>query len=142
MRIILVLSFLASAALVFADELPAMRPGMWEFTRKAPMDPVNNPGQLNTFSNKECIKDMKAEFEKQKAMLSKMCKSSETRKSGNTYTTTSTCDTPQGKYTSKNITTVNGDSAYESRIEGGGTMAGKPVKWTEYLVAKRIGNCP
>ena len=141
MRIILVLIFLALAIPVFADELPAMRSGMWEFTRKAPMDPFNNPGKLNTFSNKKCIKDMKEHFGEQ-AKMAKICKSSEIHKAGNSYTTTTVCDTPQGKVTGKNITTVNGDSAYESKIETEGTMAGKPVKWTEYLNAKRIGNCP
>ena len=143
MRIILVLSFLLVPTLALADDLPAMRGGMWEFVRKAPTDPVNNPGKLSTMDKKECVKDMKAHFEKQKAMLSKMCKFSETKKSRNTYTTVSTCDMPQmqAKYTNKNVTTVKGDSAYESRIDTEGTAAGKPVKWTETVTARRIGDC-
>ncbi len=143
MRVFLVLSFLLVPTLALADDLPAMRGGMWEFVRKAPQDPVNNPGKLSTMDKKECVKDMKAHFEKQKAMLSKTCKFSETRKSGNSYTTTSTCDVPQmqAKYTNKNVTTVKGDSAYESRIDVEGTAAGKPVKWTETVSAKRIGDC-
>ncbi|MBI3393098.1 MAG: DUF3617 family protein [Nitrospirae bacterium] len=143
MRVILVLSFLLIPTLALADDLPAMLGGMWEFVRKAPTDPVNNPGKLSTMDKKECVKDMKAHFEKQKAMLSKTCKFSETKKSGNSYTTTSTCNVPQmqAKYTNKNETTVKGDSAYESRIDTEGTMAGKPVKWTETVTAKRIGDC-
>ncbi|OGW60363.1 MAG: hypothetical protein A2V83_03940 [Nitrospirae bacterium RBG_16_64_22] len=143
MRVILVLSVLLVPALALADDLPAMRAGMWEFVRKAPQDPVNSPGKLSTMNNKECVKDMKALFQKQKAMLSKMCKFSETKKSGNTYTTASTCDVPQmqAKYTTRNATTVKGDSAYESRSDTEGTAAGKPVKWTETVSAKRIGDC-
>ncbi len=96
MRTIVLLSIFAFATPVLAGAMPAMRPGMWEFTRKAPMDPFANPGQLSTMSTKECIRDMK---------------------------------------------TVNGDSAYESRIETEGTAAGKHAKWTETLSAKRIGEC-
>ena len=143
MRVILVLSVLIAPTLALADDMPAMRPGMWEFVRKAPQDPINSPGKLSTMNKKECIKDMKADFEKQKAKIAKMCKFSETKKSGNTYTTASTCDMPQmqAKYTNKNVTTVKGDSAYESRIDTEGTVAGKPVKWTETVNARRIGEC-
>lgn len=143
MRVILVLGVLIAPTLALADDLPAMRPGMWEFVRKAPQDPINSPGKLSTMNKKECIKDMKAHFEKQKAMFSKSCKFSETKKSGHSYTTTSKCDMPQmqAKYTNKNVTTVKGDTAYESRIDVEGTAAGKPVKWTETVNARRIGEC-
>lgn len=143
MRLVLLLGLLVSLTPVCADELPSMRPGMWEFIRKAPPDPINHPGQLSTLAKKECVKSMREVFLKQQGTLAKSCKFSETRKAGNSYTTTGACDMPQAqaRFASKNVTTVKGDNAYESRIDTDGTAAGRPVKWTEYLVAKWIGEC-
>lgn len=121
-----------------------LRGGNWEFTRTAPMDPINNPTQSSTITATKCITDVTAHFKTQVASLQKFCTVGQPKKEGNTYVTTSVCDAPSMKVhvNTTNTTVIHDAGSYDSTIETSGTIGGKPAKWTEKVVAKRVGDCP
>ena len=122
----------ACANPVAAEDLPALRQGMWEFQRTVGSQKI---------SNKECVnptKDMKqknAQFEKQG------CRISPLKRKGNAYTFTADCliRTESGQMNSHttSVITVESDRAYTVQVEG--AINGKPVK--ERLTARRISDC-
>ncbi|MBK9063212.1 MAG: DUF3617 family protein [Acidobacteria bacterium] len=104
----------------------------------APSRPPARRASLRTIQKKDCTNptdDMK----KQNDMLTKAgCKFSPVVRAGNTYTFSATCTMQGASGTSKSVLTVQGDGAFEIRVES--DFGGK--KTHEVLRAKRTGDCP
>lgn len=121
-------------AVPFAQQWPALRQGMWEFTRT--MQPPGG-GAATTVTSKRCI-DPVADMQRQNANLSKAgCTISAPAQSGKTYTFTAACKMMGVQSNTKSTLVVEGDSAYTLTVEG--TADGQPVK--ELLKARRTGDC-
>lgn len=121
-----------------ASSFPKFKAGEWEFTRRA----ANAPPNAQNLSVKECLDPAKS-MQEQNAMLEQAgCRFEPTGASGNTYTFVAQCDIPNvGKTTSRSVLTRESDSAYTVSVESEGEMNGKPMKTSETLIARRVGNC-
>ena len=61
---------------------------------------------------------------------------------GNAYTYAAQCDIPNvGKTRSVSLLTRQSESAYTVKVDSEGEINGKPMKTSELLSAKRVGNC-
>ncbi len=117
-----------------AQQWPALRQGMWEFTRT--MQPPGG-GAATTMTSKRCT-DPVADMQRQNANLAKSgCTISAPVKSGSTYTFTAACKMMGTESNMKSTLVVESDSAYTLTVEG--TAAGEPVK--ELMKARRTGDC-
>jgi len=128
----ILLSTLASGP-VLADDLPALRQGMWKFERTVGGEKIES---TKCASPTENMKSMNAKLEKSG------CRFSPVKKSGNVYTYTADCSMkmPTGATMSSRSTsvmTVAGDSSYKIDIDA--VTDGQASK--EQLVAKRVGDC-
>jgi len=129
---LLVSTLLCGAAV--ADDLPALRQGLWNFQRTV------NGKKIESTKCTSPTEDMK----KMSAKLVKSgCRLSPVKKSGNVYTYTADCSMkmPTGatlNSRSTSVLTVESDSSY--RLEVDAVTNGKASK--ERMVAKRIGDCP
>jgi len=128
----ILISALASGP-VLADDLPALRQGMWKFERTVGGKKIET---TKCASPTEDMKTMNATLEKSG------CRFSPVKKSGNAYTYTADCSMkmPTGATMSSRSTsvmTVAGDSSY--KIEIATVTDGQASK--ELLVAQRIGDC-
>ena len=128
---LLVSTLLCTAAV--ADDLPALRQGMWNFQRTVNGKKVE---ATKCTSPTEDMKTMSAKLEKSG------CRLSPVKKSGNVYTYTSDCSMkmPTGvtlNSRSSSVLTVESDSSY--RLEVDAVTDGQASK--EQMVAKRIGDC-
>ena len=125
----------AIPCLAIADELPALRQGMWEFTRT--VEDSIAPGKPMRMTNKQCA-DPTADMKKMNAALKGQgCKFSPSVKTGNTYTFESECTVQGVPMKSRSVMAVESDSAY--KIDVTSTAGTRSTK--EVLVAKRLGNC-
>ena len=128
-------------ALVFgaaAQEPPAFRKGLWEFTRT-----VEGTGQpKNTVTRKVCTSPTEDMRRGREQSAKAGCQLSETHRAGNTYRYTATCVLQNGKITSNQILTTQADSGYTVKIDSSGTVGGQTVSTKEELIAKRLGDCP
>lgn len=125
----------AIPCLAIADELPALRQGMWEFTRT--VEDSIAPGKPTNMTTKNCT-DPAADMKKMNALLTEHgCKFSPSVKTGNTYTFESECTLQGVSMKSHSVMSVESDSAY--KIDVTSTAATRSTK--EVLVAKRLGNC-
>ena len=131
-------SCLALVSVAAAQDTPAFRKGLWEFTRT-----VEGTGQpKNTLSRKACTSptdDMRVSREKS---AKAGCQLSDMQRVGSTYRYTVTCVLQNGKITSNQFLTAQGDSAYTVKIDSSGSVGGQTVATKEELVAKRLGDCP
>ena len=119
---------------VLADDLPALRQGLWNFQRTVNGEKIE---ATKCTSPTEDMKTMSAKLEKSG------CRMSPVKKSGNVYTYTADCSMkmPTGatmNSRSTSVLTVESDSSY--RLEVDAVTDGQASK--EQLVAKRIGDCP
>lgn len=122
------------AGIAAADEIPALRPGMWEFTRT--LIPVS--GKPQTMSDKICA-DPTAEMKRQNVLLTKAgCKFTPVQKKGKSYIFQAACTIQGVAGESTTAMTVESDSAYRLEIE---TRQGKR-RSRETLTARRVGDCP
>jgi uncharacterized protein affecting Mg2+/Co2+ transport len=126
-------ALLSLAPTALAQDLPAFRKGLWEFTRTI----EGGAGKTQKITTRQCTNptdDMK----KQNDMLTKAgCKFSPVAKSGNAYRFTSQCSIQGVSAQSKSVLTAEGDSAYRVNVES--QHGGQSTK--ELLVARRIGDC-
>ena len=135
-RIAFLLVATLAAGRAAADDWPALRAGMWEFNRT--IETPGSPGKPEVIQRKDCANPTE-DMKKQNAMLTKAgCKFSPVVRSGNTYTISSACTMQGLSSTGKSVLTVQGDGAYEIRVES--DIGGK--KTHEVLRAKRTGDCP
>ena len=119
---------------VLADDLPALRQGMWKFQRTVGGKMIES---TKCTSPTEDMKTMNAKLEKSG------CRFSPIKKSGNVYTYTADCSMkmPTGATMSSRSTsvmTVGSESSYKIEIDV--VTDGQASK--EQLVAQRIGDCP
>ena len=119
---------------VLADDLPALRQGLWNFQRTVNGEKIE---ATKCTSPTEDMKTMNAKLEKSG------CRMSPVKKSGNVFTYTADCSMkmPTGatmKSRSTSVLTVESDSSY--RLEVDAVTDGQASK--ERLVAKRVGDCP
>jgi hypothetical protein len=117
-----------------ADDLPALRQGMWKFQRTVGGKKIET---TKCTSPTEDMKKMNATLEKSG------CRFSPVKKSGNVYTYTADCSMkmPAGatmNSRSTSVMTVAGESSYKIEIDV--VTDGQASK--ELLVATRIGDCP
>lgn len=133
---LLLLAVALAAGRAAADDWPVLRAGMWEFNRT--IETPGTPGKPQTIQKKDCTNPTE-DMKKQNEMLTKAgCKFSPVVRSGNTYTTSSSCTMQGVSSTGKSVLTVQSDSAYEIRVDS--DFGGK--KTHEVLRAKRTGDCP
>ena len=129
---LLVSTLLCGPAL--ADDLPALRQGMWKFQRTVAGEKIESTQCVNPT---EDMRKMNAKLEKSG------CRFSPVKKSGNVYTYTADCSIkmPSGatmNSRSTSVMTVAGESSYKIEIDA--VTDGQASK--EQLVAQRIGDCP
>lgn len=116
-----------------ADELPALRQGLWKFHRIVAGKPMDVT---------RCT-DPREDMKRQNEMLTKIgCRFTPLKKVGNTYTFSAECaiKNPAGgtlASRSKSVITVESGSAY--RVEVVTSSNGQTQK--ELLVARRVGDC-
>ena len=129
-----IVAVLLFAGLAAADELPALRPGMWEFIRT--VAPAG--GKPQTLQNKKCA-DPTEQMKSQNAMFEKSgCTFSPVQKSGNRYTFKATCTVQGDTFESTTVMTFENEGAYRLDIE---SRHGKQAT-QETLTARRVGDCP
>ena len=129
---LLVSTLLCGPAL--ADDLPALRQGLWKFERTVGGKKIE---RTECTSPTEDMKTMNAKLEKSG------CRFSPVKKSGNVYTYTADCSMkmPTGatmNSRSSSVMTVAGESSYKIEIDV--VTDGQASK--ERLVAQRVGDCP
>ena len=118
---------------VLADDLPALRQGLWKFQRTV------GGKKIETTKCTSPTEDMK----KMNAMLEKSgCRFSPVKKTGNVYTYTADCSMkmPTGATMtsrSTSVMTVASESSYTIEIDA--VTDGQSSK--ELLVAQRVGDC-
>ncbi len=136
--LVFAVAFLSAAGAGAADAFPKFKAGEWEFTRAVPGQSQN----VQNLSMRECLDPGKA-MREQNAMLEKAgCKFDPPQINGKVYTYVARCDIPDmGKTTARSVLTAQSDSAYTIQVESEGEMKGKPMKTSETMEAKRIGNC-
>ena len=118
---------------VLADDLPALRQGLWNFQRTVNGVKIE---ATECTSPTEDMKTMNAKIEKSG------CRMSPVKKSGKVFTYTADCSMklPTGatmSSRSSSVLTVESDSSY--RVEVDAVTDGKASK--ERMVAKRVGDC-
>jgi len=118
---------------VLADDLPALRQGLWNFQRTVNGVKIE---ATECTSPTEDMKTMNAKIEKSG------CRMSPVKKSGKVFTYTADCSMkmPTGatlNSRSSSVLTVESDSSY--RLEVDAVTDGKASK--ERMVAKRVGDC-
>ena len=116
-----------------ADELPALRRGLWEFDRT--MERGGGPKQ--SVKARKCI-DPTEDMNRQRAMLSQSgCKFSPIAKNGNVYTYSARCTMAGLTVESKSALKFESDAAYRLDVESSeGGVASREV-----LIARRVGGC-
>lgn len=141
-RLLAIAALLAAAAPVTAlaasDDFPTFKHGEWEFTRRG----ENVPKHVQDLAVKECL-EPGAAIREQNGLLEKAgCKFDPAKIEGNVYTYSAKCEIPNvGKMQSTSVLTRDSDTAYKVVVSSEGEMNGKPVKTSETLIAKRVGNC-
>jgi len=118
---------------VLADNLPALRQGMWKFERTVGGKKIET---TKCTSPTEDMKTMNATLEKSG------CRFTPVKKAGNVYTYTADCSMkmPTGatmNSRSMSVMTVAGESSYKIEIDV--VTDGQASK--EQLVAQRVGDC-
>jgi Protein of unknown function (DUF3617) len=129
---LLVSTLLCGPAL--AEDLPALRQGMWKFQRTVGGEKIESTQCVNPT---EDMRKMNAKLEKSG------CRFSPVKKSGNVYTYTADCSIkmPSGatmNSRSTSVMTVASESSYKIEIDA--VTDGQASK--EQLVAQRTGDCP
>ena len=118
-----------------ADDWPALRTGMWEFSRT--IETPGTPGKPQIIQTKKCT-NPSDDMKKQNEMLKKSgCTFTPPVRAGNTYTYSATCNIQGATGTSKSVLTVEDDSAYSISIES--DFAGTSTH--EVLHARRVADC-
>ncbi len=129
-----------AAAMLFAvntfgaDDLPAFKPGMWNYSMN-----IETPGSMqpHTQSVRRCS-DPTAEIRKKwQALAVETCKFSPIKRDGNRYSYTSSCQKNGMELSLRAVITMESDAAYRVDTE---SKTNSQVR-RESLVAKREGDC-
>jgi hypothetical protein len=133
-KLLILIATVLLSGLASSDELPTLRPGMWDFNRT--VTPAG--GKAQTLQKKECA-DPTGQMKNQNAMFERAgCTFSPVQKSGNRYTFKATCTVQGETFESTTVMTVENEGAYRLDIE---SRHGKQAT-RETLAARRVGDCP
>jgi hypothetical protein len=136
-----VVTLLSIGTLVFAEDFPTLRPGLWEYQRTTQRsDQAWVPKDIT----ERVCEDPNAALRKHSEAYSQLgCViTTEKTDSENTYRLNAECLTKNGgKVVSYSITTFDGDRAYTSVIDSTGWLGGIPVQFAERVIAKRLSDC-
>ena len=136
--LVLAMLTLTPLALSAGNDFPKLKQGEWEFTRQG----FNGPANAQNLSVRECL-DPAQSMRDQNAMLAQAgCRFDPVQAAGNVYTYAAQCDIPNvGRTRSVSVLTRQSESAYTVKVDSEGEINGKPMKTSELLSAKRVGNC-
>lgn len=123
----------AVPAISYAEELPALRKGIWEFNRTV----ETAPGKTAKLSKKECTTPFGDMKKNREDGMKAGCRFTPLTRSGNSYSFTANCKIGEVPVESKSVITIDSPNAYKIQVESRG--GGK--KSTELLVAKRVADC-
>lgn len=124
------------AATADADpDVPALRPGMWEYQRSLASSPrgTPEPNRMN-----KCSDPSREMRDKLAQLKTKGCRFGPTAHSGNTYRTSWVCPARDRMLRMSQVLTVSGDNHYEDSTE---VRFGEQLTRTK-IVASRVGDCP
>ena len=134
-RIAALVGAVAVPLAALAEDLPVLKPGLWEFKRTVASRGAG--GKPMNVENRKCT-DPTADMKKSNDMLARQgCKFSPIARSGSTYAFSSDCQIRGTHFQSRSVITVDGVGAY--RVEVTSTGDGSSTK--ELLVARRVGEC-
>lgn len=134
--LLLALLCIASVGHAYAEELPAFRPGLWEFNRS--MEDNSGMYRQTRFTRQRCA-DPTADLRKTRAKMAVQgCSLSPLSGTGDFYEGTSTCEAPRSRMESHIALTAAGEDAYRLAI----TSRGEKGSTTEEITARRLGACP
>lgn len=132
---LLLASLLTPTSILAADDLPALRKGMWEFHRTlAGQGAGGKDAQLDS---KKCVDPWVNMNAMKQALAKQGCKATPGSMKGNVRTSVTECPMQGAMVRSETVMTIANDSAYTVNITT--TGGGKTSK--ETLVAKRVGDC-
>jgi Protein of unknown function (DUF3617) len=117
-------------------DLPAFRPGMWEYTRTTQV--AGARGKPANATVRKCSDPNKEIRDKLAQMKEKGCQFTPMSREGSRYRSTFICPVKGGSLTMSEVITVKGDSSYQDANE---SRFGKQVTHTT-IVATRVGECP
>jgi Protein of unknown function (DUF3617) len=116
-----------------AEQLPAFKPGLWEFKRSV----ESGDGQPATLTNQKCTSPTDDMNKKTVAMAESGCQPSPVSRSGNFYTFSLKCTIQGVPIESTSVITFESDSAYKVDVES--KQGDKTTR--EQLSARRVGEC-
>ena len=126
---------LISPSISLADDLPSLRPGLWEF--KSSMEDNTGMYRQTTFTKQKCA-DPVSDIMKMNEKFSRQgCSLSSPSRHGDSYESTSVCQVLGIQMESRTTLTALGDSAYKVSV----ISHGKNGSTTEELTATRLGDC-
>ena len=131
-HLLLVALLTAAPWVAYADEVPLLRQGLWEYQRTA---------GLNKFAATECI-DPSEDLRRQRTALEKMgCKLSPALRAGSTYTYTADCSVklPSGAVTFSTVSVLTAESDTAYRIEN--RLTNQSGTSNETITAQRVADC-
>jgi len=131
-HLLLVALLTAAPWVAYADEVPLLRQGLWEYRRTA---------GLNKFAATECI-DPSEDLRRQRTALEKMgCKLSPALRAGSTYTYTADCSVklPSGAVTFSTVSVLTAESDTAYRIEN--RLTNQSGTSNETITAQRVADC-
>ena len=120
--------------------LPELRPGLWKYTRTVQRSDKN--WDARDVVVRECGDPVAVQKKQQETFEKRGCNIVTSQVSEVTYRVVAECPAKNGaKFTSRSMTTFDGDSAYTSVIDSEGIVDGKPVQFVERIAAERVGEC-
>jgi hypothetical protein len=134
MRLAITLLAIGLAVPAFAaEQLPAFKPGVWEFRRSVD----SGDGKPAVLTNQKCTSPTDDMNKKTESLATSGCEASPVSRSGNIYNFSFKCKIQGVPIESKSVITVENDSAYKVDVES--TQGGKTTR--EQLAARRLGDC-
>jgi hypothetical protein len=130
----LLLAAVAASPAAIAAELPAFKPGLWEFRRSVD----GGDGRPAALTHEKCTSptdDMRAKTE---SLAQAGCRPSPVTRSGNLYTFSLECELQGVAVKTRTLIRFESDSAYV--VDAESKQGSRTTR--EHLVARRLGDCP
>ena len=122
-------------AAVVADDIPALRKGLWEYKRTVPGK--GDGGKDAVITTQKCVDPVASMKAMSELLANKGCTITPPTMKGNVRTSASECPVQGTSVRSESVMTFEGDSAYHVEI----TTTGRGKSGKETLAAKRVGDC-
>jgi hypothetical protein len=128
------LAAVVASPAAFADELPAFKPGFWEFRRSVD----GGDGRPAALTHQKCTSPTDDMREKTESLAQAGCQPSAVTRSGNLYTFSLECELQGVAVKTRTLIRFESASAYvvDAESKQGSTTT------REHLVARRLGDCP